>query len=72
MTNEGETRAERRAAAQLRICPVCKRGPVDVQKRSGGGEEGVCLKHEPYLWLERDSEDEPLHVMQRQPSSEDG
>jgi hypothetical protein len=60
-------KAQDRAAAQLRICPVCKRGPVDVKERPDGGEEGLCLNHKPYLWLERDSEDEPLRVMETQP-----
>jgi hypothetical protein len=62
-------KAQERADAEMRVCPECGSWPIELKKRPNGGDEGLCLKHEPYLWLERDSEDEPLRV---KPSSEDG
>jgi hypothetical protein len=64
-------KAQERAGAQLRSLPECGSWPIHVRERPHGGEEGLCLNHTPYLWLERDRENEPLRVMQTQPPPED-
>jgi hypothetical protein len=38
-----------------------------TQDREDGGQEGVCRNHKPFLFLERDSEDEPWRKARMEP-----
>jgi hypothetical protein len=66
---EGD-KAEDHAAADMSLCPVCQLGPVQMTRdRPDGGQEGMCQRHEPFVFLERDSEKEPWRKAPIQPDA---